>query len=117
MRVKQQGSGDNLRSDLGILFANIDPNAAAKLLWAAADIVFIINSEGIISDKALYSAEYSPEIFKDWVDKSWLDTVTIESRQKIKEMLQDLASGQAARWRQVNHTTPLVPISLSAIFW
>ncbi|MCX8502961.1 MAG: transcriptional regulator PpsR [Beijerinckiaceae bacterium] len=106
MRVKQQGSGEKPALDLGILFANIDPYAAAKLLSAAADIVFVVNSEGIISDKALYSSEYSSEIFKDWVGKSWLDTVTIESRQKIKEMLQDLGSGQAARWRQVNHTTP-----------
>jgi len=53
MRVKQQGSGEKPALDLGILFANIDPYAAAKLLSAAADIVFVVNSEGIISDKAL----------------------------------------------------------------
>jgi transcriptional regulator PpsR len=41
--------------------------------------------------------------FASWVGKPWIDTVTIESRPKIEQLLRDAGRNQAATWRQVNH--------------
>jgi transcriptional regulator PpsR len=83
----------------------MDQGSASLALTSTADLVFIINAEGVISSPVHHSPEFAGDIFKTWPGKLWLDTVTVESKPKIKEMLQDLASGQASRWRQINHLT------------
>ncbi len=83
----------------------IESLAAAQFLATASDLVFIINADGVIINKVLYSSDYSGDLFKDWSGKAWIDIVSVESRPKVKEMLQDLASGQISRWRQINQNT------------
>jgi transcriptional regulator PpsR len=80
----------------------LDAESAARLVAATGDIAMIIDKDGIIRELAgtngtLGLGEAS------WVNKPWSETLTIESRPKAEQLLRDAASGQAARWRELNH--------------
>lgn len=78
-------------------------DAAAHLLAAAGDIALVIDAEGIVRDVALGNANLKRDGFLQWVGRRWVDTVTLDSRKKIEQMLGDARRGAPARWRQVNH--------------
>jgi len=86
-------------------FAGIDADAAALLIAAAADVAVILDDQGIVRDRAFQSEAFALE-FADserWVGKPWRDTVTVESRNKIDEMLRDLHDRSLRNGRQVNY--------------
>ena len=86
-------------------FAGIDADAAALLIAAAADVAVILDNDGVIRDRAFQSEALALE-FADhdhWVGKAWRDTVTIESRNKIDEMLADVHDRPLRNGRQVNY--------------
>jgi transcriptional regulator PpsR len=87
------------------LMAGFDASNAAMILSAAADITFVVNAEGIVSDRVMTSPEMPEELFIGWPGKALVDLVTLESRPKIEQMLRDVAIGAPGRWRQVNHPT------------
>lgn len=93
--------------------------AAAKLIAAAADIALIIDAKGLIRDVAIGSESLAEEAWGKWVGMRWVDTVTVESRIKIEEMLREaVGAKQHPRSRQVNHASIHgndVPIRYSAI--
>jgi transcriptional regulator PpsR len=84
---------------------NID--VAALAVAAAADITIIIDSAGTVRDVALGGNGLPKEWTKEWIDRPWIDTVSVDSRPKIEQMLSDAAMGEAARWRQINHISTL----------
>lgn len=80
---------------------------AASLLAAVGDLTFILAPNGQILDLAVTQSELSNHGFADWIGSAWSDTVTIESRPKIDEMLAEAGSASGgSRWRQVNHPAP-----------
>jgi transcriptional regulator PpsR len=86
-----------------LFLANLDADTAGNLVAAAADVVLIVDDEGIIRDMALGSNELQSQGYLEWLGKPWLQTVTIESRPKVEDMLKEAVSGGSARWRHVNH--------------
>jgi transcriptional regulator PpsR len=98
---------------------DLDADAAAKLITAAADIAVVIDSKGIVRDVALGSEELGHEGYGNWVGQRWIDTVTIESRPKVEELLIEATTNTASRWRQVNHPSvrggPDIPVRYSAV--
>jgi transcriptional regulator PpsR len=107
-----------------LFLANLDADTAGTLVAAAADLVLIVDDEGIIRDMAVGNNDLQSQGNLDWLGKPWSQTVTIESRPKVEDMLKEAVSGAAARWRHVNHPSadgadlPLsysvVPISVSS---
>ena len=100
------------------LLGDFDAESAARLLSAAGDIALIIDQNGTIKDAAFASEDLSREYSRKWIDRSWIETVTIESKEKIESLLNDAYSGGAPRWRQVNHPNISgtdVPILYSAV--
>jgi transcriptional regulator PpsR len=92
---------------------NLDAESAAELLTAATDVALIIDRKGVIRDVAFGSDDLSKDVRGDWLNSSWESTVTVESRPKVKLMLQDAEGQGDLRWRQVNHPAvsgPDVPI-------
>ncbi len=92
--------------------------AAANVIAAAADIAFIIDSDGVVRDLALSDDDFAVAPPDEWVGKPWQDTVTTESKPKIREMLAAAAEDAQPRWRQVNHPTTegsTVPVRYAAI--
>jgi len=52
---------------------------AAHILAATADIVLVINSDGIISERVITGPDLQSNLFIGWPGKAWSDVVTIES--------------------------------------
>lgn len=82
--------------------AGLDADAAGVLLSAAADVSLIIDSEGVIIDVSFGDADLAKTASRDWVGKRWIDTVSVETRQKVAEILSEAKPRQATRWRHVN---------------
>lgn len=82
------------------LFAELDGDAAARLAMVAGDIALILDETGTIVDGTANPREF-PEL-SEWIGRDWLDTVTVESRPKVMEMLAGARKGQTQAWRQVN---------------
>jgi len=102
----QKGSAPLTGQGIGALSAHleaVDPSVAASVLSAAGDIVFIINADGMITDGVFASGDLPSDFFIGWPGKALIDTVTVESRPKVTEMLKDVVTGQPPRWRQLNH--------------
>jgi PAS domain-containing protein len=84
-------------------------SAVSAFMAAVGDIALILSADGTVVDISVSNGELTGQGIADWVGSAWIDTVTIESRPKITEMLSEGANpavGNAPRWRQVNHVTP-----------
>jgi transcriptional regulator PpsR len=92
---------------------NLDAEAAADLLTAATDVALILDRKGVIRDAAFGSDDLLRDVGGDWLGTHWEDTVTVESRPKVKALLADASGHSEHRWRQLNHPAthgPDVPI-------
>lgn len=72
----------------------------------AADIALIVDHDGVICDIAFSNSDLEDRSFDQWIGCSWIDTVTVESRDKVSDLLTEASTGTATRWRQVNHPSP-----------
>jgi len=99
--------------------SGLSPEANAALLSAAADVVLVVDGRGVVQDVSSSHAAL-PVLGgqRSWIGKSWIDTVTIETRQKISKLLNDADADGRTIWRQVNvkaTSGPDVPLSFCAI--
>ena len=87
------------------LFDALDAPAAAQIIAGAADMALILDHQGVVKDLAFRS----PRLQKDlqdvgsWLGRSWIDTVTIESRPKVEALLGDALSSADPHLRHLNH--------------
>lgn len=82
----------------------LSADVAAALLAAVGDVALILSRDGVIVDVAVSQGDLANHGFGDWVGEPWIETVTVESRGKVEEMLRDATgTGAPPRWRQVNH--------------
>lgn len=96
----------------------LDAASAAALFTTVADIVLVVDGDGIVQDLALGSDALSREMSEDWIGKSWLDTATPDSRPRLEALLRDVDDRQASDWRQVIHRTRQgkdIPVQYRAI--
>ncbi len=97
---------------------NLDAETAATLILAAADIALVLDRKGVIRDIAIGSEDLSAEGVGKWLGRSWIDTVTAESRPKIETLLREANAKAVPRWRQVNHPSAKgadIPVLYSAV--
>ena len=99
-------------------FGSLDSQTAATLILTASDVALVVDNQGVIVDAAFSNPDLAKEAYRDWIGRRWVDTVTIESRPKIEELIRDTAAHVPSRWRQVNYPVgagPDVPVRYSAI--
>ena len=88
-------------------FAPEETRVALEHACSSMDVSLVIDSKGVIRDVVCSDADLcgcaSGQCY--WIGKHWADTVTVESRPKIIEMLNDGAAAVPARWWQVNQLT------------
>ncbi|NJL08611.1 MAG: PAS domain-containing protein [Methylacidiphilales bacterium] len=84
----------------------LDTLGAAKLIAAAADIALIIDRDGVIEDVSFGSEDLHKEGYGQWLGQKWIDTVTLESRPKVEQLLKEAATGANPRWREISHPAP-----------
>ncbi len=81
----------------------LDPAQAADVVALASDVALVLDRHGIIRDIAVGSSDLVGMGMAEWLGRSWVDTVTPESRHKASEILRDVSGGVASRWRELNH--------------
>ena len=74
---------------------DLDAEAAAILITAAADIAIIVDATGAVRDVAFNSEGLSEELAgqESWLGKPWIDTVAPDSRAKVESLLGDSDAG------------------------
>jgi transcriptional regulator PpsR len=100
------------------MFGDLDPGTIAHLVSASSDLALVLDKKGVIRDVSVENDELSNFGCSDWVGRRWVDVVTVESRTKVKEMLDAARSQGASNWRQVNHPGEIgadLPVRYSAI--
>ncbi len=88
------------------LVGALDAASAARIVAAGGDVAMVIDSGGFIRDLSIASDDLMRDGFADLVDRPWADTVTLESRHKVEELLSEAKAGRPGRWREINHATP-----------
>lgn len=99
-------------------FEKLDAEAVAALVASAGDIALVLDSKGVIHDLTYGNDDLPRDWADQWIGRSWLDTVTVESRIKVEAMLRDAQAGVTPRWRHVNHPLPRsadIPIQYSVV--
>ncbi|HRD75102.1 MAG TPA: transcriptional regulator PpsR [Hyphomicrobiaceae bacterium] len=89
--------------------SSLNAEAATRLVTVATDLAVMMDPDGTVCDVAICSDSLSKESdVHSWIGRNWIDTVTIESRPKIAQLLSDASTiaRQGAQWRQVNHPNP-----------
>lgn len=86
------------------LLGDLDARSVVRLVEASTDIALVLDDEGTIIDLMVQDPELAAQSSREWLGKPWVQTVTVESRQKVEALLRDAtAAASEARWRQVNH--------------
>jgi transcriptional regulator PpsR len=96
----------------------VDTQTTSSLIVTASDVALVVDAQGVILDAAFGNAELAKDAYRDWIGRRWVDTVTIESRPKIEELIRDTSTHAPSRWRQINYPVgdgPDVPVRYSAI--
>ncbi len=91
--------------------------AAGLAVTAASDLSLILDADGVIRG-ATGAADFADEKIGGWLGQRLVDTVTVESRPKVDELLRDAGPEAITRWRQVNHPSPTgtdLPIRYAAL--
>jgi transcriptional regulator PpsR len=75
------------------------------LLESAGDVLLWLDADGRIADAHAHDHEVSEAARRDWRGRRWLDTVTVESQDKVAQLIAAAQSASVGRpeWRQVNH--------------
>jgi transcriptional regulator PpsR len=99
---------------------DIDADALAAVITAAADIAFVVEGRGVIQDAAISRAELGSDLSSSagWIGSFFADLFTEESRPKSRLIFEDAASAKPPRWRQLNHRADVgadIPILYSAV--
>ncbi|MFM2044052.1 MAG: hypothetical protein RLY86_2628 [Pseudomonadota bacterium] len=102
-------------SSLGTL----TPQAAAALVVASGDVALVLDGSGIVLDVAFGNAELSQFWGSSWIGRALIDTVAVDSRNKVDLLLRDSTGDPVARWRHLNHPSGQdgtdIPIQYTAI--
>lgn len=92
---------------------------AQTFVALAGDVALLVDARGVITHLVLGTGVMLASVHPAWAGRPWTDTVTVETRPKIEQMLADLQGSGRTRPRQVNHpagaSTPDVPVIYSAV--
>jgi transcriptional regulator PpsR len=88
------------------LLSGLEPDTLARLLATPADLVLVLDPQGMVRDISLANEELVNLGCQDWLGRPWREVVTVESRRKIDAMVSEALAGGEPSPRQVNHTGP-----------
>jgi transcriptional regulator PpsR len=105
-------------SDGALLARDLDAGQAERLIDAAGDIAIVLDAEGTVLDARARDRELHKAILREWRGRPWADTVTVESRDKVAELLAGALADAPGAPRQVNypgHGGPDWPVLYAAV--
>jgi transcriptional regulator PpsR len=83
--------------------ADLGSELTGQLLASSNDISLVVDESGTVLDVGFGDRSTLAEALGDLAGEDWLDSVTVESRPKIHDLLAITAETAPSRWRQVNH--------------
>jgi transcriptional regulator PpsR len=83
--------------------ASLDSEMTGQLLASSNDVSLVVDESGVVLDAGFGDRSALAEPLGNLVGQDWLDSVTVESRPKIHDLLAISAETAPSRWRQVNH--------------
>jgi transcriptional regulator PpsR len=94
------------------------PDIAGSLITAASDIALVLDRDGVIQDVSLGTEELRRDGHQGWVGRHWAETVTVETRPKVMDLIANAGNEASVQFREINH--PLVggidvPVRYSAM--
>ncbi len=87
-------------SDPDAMFDGFTKEDIIELAYSSGDFMLAIDENQIVRDVAVNVSDHS--LAQKWIGQKWSDTVTVESKPKITQML-DAENDARHVWRQVNH--------------
>lgn len=104
--------------DVTLLPRELDAAQAQALIDVAGDIALVLDGEGTVLDVRARDRELHKTAKRAWVGRAWADTVTVESRDKVADLLAAALADAPSAPRQVNHPAaagPDLPVLYSAV--
>lgn len=93
------------------------PEVAGSLITAASDIALVLDSAGVILDVSVGTEELRRSGHRDWIGRSWVDVVSLESRPKVLDLIENAGDETSIQFRELTH--PMeggdVPVRYSAM--
>ena len=80
---------------------SLEPGEIGALITAASDVALVIDKGGIIRDAAVCAEGLAREDIERWLGRPWIDTVTVESKPKVKDLL--TGAPNRPKFREINH--------------
>ncbi len=87
-------------NDPNRMFSGFSMDDVIRMASCAGDFMLAIDDAGIVRDVAVNIRDHG--FASQWIGTKWIDTVTVESRPKIEQLLARSAATNGI-WRQVNH--------------
>ncbi|MEM0906877.1 MAG: transcriptional regulator PpsR [Pseudomonadota bacterium] len=88
-------------------FEALTPSVVAALMAAAADVAVVLDDEGVVKDLAVSDTELPQDVFENWIGRPFRDSVSVESRDKVKRLLSVAGEvGAVVTQTHVNHPRP-----------
>lgn len=84
----------------------LDAKSAVRLMRASSDVALVMDTGGTILEVLTHGDEEVTRHVQAWRGRTWAQTVSDDSRQKVEAMLRDAqaaADAEVGRARQVNH--------------
>ena len=110
---------DKAPNDDPIPSTGLDRDSAIALVRALGDIALIVDCQGVIREVAANDgADSLGGDAAEWVGRSWVDTVSADSRPKIEAAIREVAASGVSRRRHVTHPTatgPDLPVAYTAV--
>jgi transcriptional regulator PpsR len=101
-----------------LLPSELDAEQTQRLIDAAGDIALVLDGDGVVLDVRAHDRELQKTAKRAWVGKLWAETVTIDSRDKVADLLARALADQPGMSRQVNHPAsagPDLPVLYNAV--
>lgn len=86
---------------------SLDPATFSQLLAVVSDIALVMDASGVIEDVSTARSTLTALGAQGWIGRPWVETVTSESRVKVRELLLSPGAPEVMRWRHINHASPL----------
>lgn len=97
----------------------IDPSVASRVVMSSADVAVVLNADGVVLDASFAAEARLPSEFGSWLNRSWLETIAIDSKAKAQSLLREASQEGTARMREINHLVAAggatVPIRYTAM--
>ncbi len=94
----------------------LDAEQSRHLIESAGDISLVLDGHGVVLHAYAHDAELQKAARRDWRGRAWSETVTVDSREKVRALLDAALAGAPSAPRQLNQATtngPDLPVSYS----